>query len=148
MESPDLIHKRHVRDRNETCYGDRDADGHEWSTPAPTNIPGQTNWPVDLGNGKMAVIYTVRETDLPGFYAAISEDDGKTWDLENQIHVWDATGRATIGVNSMDRYPRSHDTISYGAPTAMVLDDGDIFTLFWCTEVAVTHIRYARLRVG
>jgi hypothetical protein len=127
------------------CTGS--ADGREWTVPAPTNIPGQTNWPVDLGNGQMAVIYTVRDTDPPGFFAAVSEDGGKKWDLDRQILVWDATGRDKIGISAPDHYPRSHDTISYGAPTATVLEDGDIFATFWCTEVAVTHIRYARLRV-
>ena len=123
-------------------------DGREWSMPAATNIPGQTNWPVDLGDGRMAVIYTVRETHPPGFYAAVSEDGGKTWDLEDQVHVWDATGRDKIGITLTDHYPRSHDTISFGAPTSTVLADGDIFCTFWCTEVATTHIRYARLKVS
>ena len=128
------------------CVGS--PDGHEWSIPAPTNIPGQTNWPVDLGDGRMAVIYTVRETNPPGFYAAVSEDGGKTWDLDNRVHVWDATGRDKIGITLSDHYPRSHDTISFGAPTSTVLADGDIFCTFWCTEVATTHIRYARLKVS
>lgn len=127
------------------CVGS--ADGREWITPIATNIPGQTNWPVDLGSGVMAVIYTVRETDPPGFYAAVSQDGGKTWDLDHQIHVWDATGRDKIGISAPDHYPRSHDTISYGAPTATVLDDGDIYCTFWCTEMSVTHIKFARLRV-
>ena len=127
------------------CIGS--ADGREWITPAATNIPGQTNWPVDLGEGRMAVIYTVRETDPPGFFAAVSEDDGKTWDLNNQILVWDASGRDKIGVHAADRYPRSHDTISYGAPTAMILENGDVYCTFWCTEMAVTHIRFAQLRI-
>jgi hypothetical protein len=94
----------------------------------------------------MAVIYTVRATEPPGFFAAVSEDGGKTWDLDNQIQVWDATGRQTIGVDSPDKYPRSHDTIAYGAPTSAVLDNGDMLCSMWCTEVSVTHIRYIRLR--
>lgn len=127
------------------CIGS--ADGSEWSTPVATNIPGQTNCPVDLGEGRMAVIYTVRETDPPGFFAAVSEDGGNTWDLDNQILVWDATGRDKIGIHALDRYPRSHDTISYGAPTAMVLENGDVYCTFWCTEAAVPHIRFARLQI-
>ena len=127
------------------CIGS--PDGREWSKPEATNIPGQTNWAADLGDGRMAVIYTVREMDPPGFFAAVTEDGGLQWDLDHQIQVWDASGRDKIGVNAPDDYPRSHDTISYGAPTSTLLDNGDIFTTFWCTEVSVTHIRYARLRV-
>ena len=128
------------------CIGS--PDGRRWSKPEPTNIPGQTNWVADLGDGRMAVIYTVRETDPPGFFAACSEDGGRHWDLDHQVQVWDATGRDKIGVDASDSYPRSHDTISYGAPTSLMLEDGNIFTTFWCTEVSVTQIRYARLRVS
>jgi hypothetical protein len=123
------------------------ADAREWSTPEATNIPGQTNGSVDLGDGRMAAIFTVREGGSPGFYVALSEDGGRTWDLENQLHTWDATARDKLGISSPDKYPRSHDTIAFGAPTAMLLDDGDIFCTFWCTEAAVTHIRYVRLGV-
>ena len=122
-------------------------DGYQWSDPEPTNILGQTNWSVDLGDGKMVVIYTARESSPPGFFTALSLDGGKSWDLKNQELVWDATGRDKIGVDVSDAYPRNHDTISFGAPTATLLADGDIFTTFWCTEISVTQIRYARLRV-
>ena len=122
-------------------------DGREWSTPQSTNIHGQTNWPVDLGNNRMVAIYTVRDTKPPGFFAVFSEDGGKTWDLDQKILVWDATGRDRIGVSKTDSYPRSHDTISFGAPTAIALLNGDIFCSFWCTELSVTHIRYVQLRL-
>ena len=127
------------------CFGT--LDGHRWSNPEPTGIPGQTNWPVDLGNGWMAAIYTVREAQTPGLFAVLSGDGGKTWDLNNRVPIWDATGRDKIGINAPDSYPRSHDTISFGAPNAILLEDGDILFSFWCTEVSVTHIRYARLRL-
>jgi sialidase-1 len=127
------------------CFGS--PDGREWSTPEPTNLPGQTNQPVDLGDGLMAAIYTQRESAQPGFRVALSADGGKSWDLENQVLVWDATGRDRLGVDAPMAYPRSHDTIAFGAPTAMQLADGDLFVSFWCTEMSITHVRYARLRV-
>jgi hypothetical protein len=127
------------------CEGS--ADGRQWSEPRPTNIPGQTNWPVDLGEGRMIAIYTVRKTKPPGFYVTSSEDGGRTWNLDEQLLVWDATGRDKIGVHAPQSYPRSHDTIAYGAPTATVLENGDVFCSFWCTELSVTQIRYARVRL-
>ena len=122
-------------------------DGRHWTCPEPTNIPGQTNWAADLGGGRMVVVYTVRETQPPGFFAACSEDGGRSWDLDNQVQVWDATGRDNIGTDAPESYPRSHDTIAFGAPMSTVLEDGDVLTTFWCTEVSVTQIRYARLRM-
>ncbi len=123
------------------------ADGRQWSDPEATNIPGQTNNVVDLGNGRMAAIYTSRDEGRPGFHVCLSEDGGLHWDLDEQIVVWDATGRERLGVDSPEAYPRSHDTIAYGAPTATLLPNGDILVSFWCTEMSLTHIRYALLRV-
>ncbi len=128
------------------CFGS--ADGRTWTEPEATNLPGQTNDVADLGNGRLAAIYTSRAAPQPGFRVALSEDWGLSWDLENQVLVWDATGRDRLGVNAPESYPRSHDTIAFGAPTATRLLDDDILVSFWCTEMSITHIRYARLRVA
>jgi len=122
------------------------ADGRNWTMPEETNLPGQTNGVVDLGNGRLAAIYTTREAVNPGFRVAISEDWGGSWDLENQLQIWDATDRERLGVNAPEAYPRSHDTIAYGAPTANLLPNGNIIVSFWCTEMSITHIRYALLQ--
>ncbi len=122
------------------------ADGRNWTMPENTNLPGQTNGVVDLGNGRLAAIYTTREAVNPGFRVAISENWGGTWDIENQLQIWDATGRERLGVNAPEAYPRSHDTIAYGAPTANLLPNGNIIVSFWCTEMSITHIRYALLQ--
>lgn len=123
------------------------ADGREWSIPEMTNLPGQTNGVVDLGNGRFAAIYTTREATKPGFRVVLSEDWGRTWDIENQLQIWNATGRERLGVNAPEAYPRSHDTIAYGAPTANRLPNGTIIVSFWCTEMSITHIRYALLKL-
>lgn len=126
------------------CFGT--ADSREWSTPEATNILGQTNAVVDLGDGRFVAIYTSREQTSPGFFACVSDDWGLTWDIANQIVVWDATGRERLGIDAPESYPRSHDTIAYGAPTANLLNNGDILFSFWCTEMSITHIRYALLK--
>lgn len=122
-------------------------DGQSWTMPEQTNLPGQTNSVVDLGNGRMVAIYTIREAKKPGFRVVASEDWGLTWDVENQIQIWDATGRERLGVDAPEAYPRSHDTIAYGAPTANLLPNGNIIFSFWCTEMSITHIRYALVQI-
>ena len=124
------------------------ANGQTWTIPEMTNLPGQTNGVVDLGNGRLVAIYTTREAHKPGFRVAQSEDWGLTWDIENQLQIWDATGRERLGVNAPEAYPRSHDTISYGAPTANLLPNGNIIVSFWCTEMSITHIQYTLLGVA
>ncbi|MDJ0754197.1 MAG: exo-alpha-sialidase [Ardenticatenaceae bacterium] len=127
------------------CVGS--ADGQTWDTPQATNIQGQTNGVVDLGDGRLAAVYTSREAVQPGFRVCLSEDGGLSWDLDNQLVVWDATGRERLGVEAPEAYPRSHDTIAYGAPTATLLPGHKILVSFWCTEMSITHVRCALLQV-
>jgi len=128
-------------------YAHADPTGRHWERPAPTSIPGQTNCTTQLPDGRLAAIYTGRECDQPGFMVVLAEDDGRNWDLKNQVRVWDASGWATIGLNSPDRYPRSHDTIAFGAPALITTLNGELFASWWCTYASLTHIRWARIAV-
>lgn len=128
-------------------YAFGDPTGQDWTNPQPTEIPGQTNWPAELPDGRLALIYTWRESRQPGFMVTLSEDGGSTWDAENQVRLWDATGWTHIGIPIPDRYPRSHDTIAFGAPTLMTTQEGELYASWWCTYASLTHIRWARLRV-
>jgi sialidase-1 len=123
------------------------ADAHSWETPAATNLPGQTSAVVDLGSGRLCIVYTWREAERPGIMAALSDDGGRTWDLDNQLRLWDATGRDRLGVVSLDSYPRSHDTIAFGAPEARRLANGDVYAAWWCMEAAIVHVRWARIDI-
>jgi hypothetical protein len=129
-------------------YTIADPQGHHWPVPQPTTLPGQTNWPAQLPDGSLAAIYTLREAGAPGFFVTLSTDGGQTWDLENQVRVWDATGWTHIGLSSPDKYPRSHNTIAFGAPTLVTLQNGDLYASWWCTYASLTHIRWARLGLG
>jgi len=124
-----------------------DETGTKWSDPRPTGIMGQTSWLADLGDGILVAAYTLREGMRPGIYVVLSEDEGKTWDLENQIMVWDAVGQEFLGVVHKPRYPASHDNIAFGKPNMARLPNGEIICSWWCTQACVTHIRFARLAV-
>lgn len=128
-------------------YAISDPAGLNWSMPQPTTLPGQTNWPAQLPDGTLAAIYTRREGSEPGFYVALSPDGGQSWDLARQIQLWDATGWTQIGISAPDTYPRSHDTIAFGAPTLMTTREGGLYASWWCTYASITHVRWARLRV-
>ena len=132
-------------------YAISDPGATHWPMPQPTNLPGQTNWPAQLpapqGHPTLAAIYTLREAEQPGFLVALSDDLGQSWDLENQVRVWDATGWTNLGISSPHKYPRSHDTIAFGAPTLMTTREGHLYASWWCTYASLTHIRWARLQV-
>jgi len=125
-----------------------DVTGTQWSWPRTTGIRAQTSWLADLGNGLVALAYTRREGMQPGILVALSEDDGKTWDLEHQVLVWDAVGQEYLGVEHKPEYPASHDNIAFGKPNLARLPDGSLICTWWCTQACVTHTRFAKLRLG
>jgi hypothetical protein len=123
-----------------------DSTGTKWSDPQPTGIMGQTSWLADLGDGVLAAAYTSRVGMQPGICVVLSEDEGKTWDVEHQVMVWDAVGQEFLGVDHKPSYPASHDNIAFGKPNAARLPNGDIVCSWWCTQACVTHARWARVR--
>lgn len=123
-----------------------DPTGQVWSVPTPTTVPAQTHWPAELPGGRLAAIYTRRDVERPGFIVVLSEDGGRTWDLDKQVQLWDATGWTHLGISAPEVYPHSHDTIAFGAPTLLTTLDGDLYASWWCTYASITHIRWARLR--
>ena len=124
-----------------------DQTGTEWTSPQPTGIRGQTSWLADLGDGVFAAAYTSREGMEPGIKVVVSEDEGRTWDLENEIVVWDAVGQEYLGVERKPQYPDSHDNIAYGKPNLARLPNGELIASWWCTQACVTHARFARIAV-
>ena len=124
-----------------------DASGRTWDTPKATQLPGQTTKTVQLADGRLATLYTWRESEHPGFMLVLSDAAGEEWDVGNQIRLWDATGQTHIGINSADKYPRSHDMIAFGAPSLIALDDGDLMASWWCTDKSITHPRWARVAI-
>lgn len=120
-----------------------DDTGLQWPAPLPTGIPAQTSWTADLGDGRVAAVYSRRQGMQPGVLAALSEDEGRTWDLENQVLVWDAVGQEFLGVEQVPDYPRSHENIAFGKPNLARLAEDTIIGAWWCTQACVTHIRYA-----
>jgi len=116
-----------------------------WPDPAPTPIPAQTHWPAELPSGRLCLVYTWRTAERPGFMAVLSEDGGRTWDLDGQVRLWDATGWTHLGIHAPEVYPHSHDTIAFGAPTLLTTFQGELYASWWCTLASITHIRWARL---
>ena len=124
-----------------------DVTGREWRRPRPTGIMGQTSWLGDLGAGRLVATYTSRDRMQPGIMVVLSEDGGKTWDLDNQVMVWDSVGQEYLGVVHKPSYPASHDNIAFGKPNTAVLPGGEIISSWWCTQACVTHARFVRLSV-
>ncbi len=124
-----------------------DETATRWSDPRPTGLRGQTSWVADLGDGWLAAAYTKREGRNPGIMVALSTDEGTTWNIDDQVMVWDAVGQEYLGVERAPDYPASHDNIAFGKPNLARLADGSLIASWWCTQACVTHARFTKLRV-
>ena len=122
-------------------------DARQWSPPEPTTLQAQTNRAVDLGDGFVSLIMSIRESDHPGIYMALSDDEGRHWDLDLWVKVWDAYGQDSLGVPRTDKYPAAHDTVAFGAPDAIRLGNGDIMASFWAGQQGQMVVRWARVRM-
>jgi len=122
-------------------------DGADWTVPQPTGIDGQTSCLADLADGMWVAAYSRRERDRPGIAVVLSQDSGTTWNIRDQILVWDAVGQEFLGTQHRPDYPASHDNIAFGKPDVAVLSEREVLVSWWCTQKCVTQIRFAKLEV-
>lgn len=128
-------------------YAVSEDGGKVWSKPKSTGINGQVVCPVNLGKGKILAVYNLRYAENPGIISVISNDEGKTWDFNNQVLIWDATSQANVGIKARERSVADMSTFGFGKPNAEKLINGDVLASFWCTQNCVTHIRWCRIRI-
>ena len=89
--------------------------GKTWSPLRNTGIWGLPPHLLQLKNGWVLVAYGHRRQPLSE-RACISKDEGKTWDIENQITIASAI------------------SVDHGYPSSVQLDDGSILTVFYQAE--------------
>ena len=120
-----------------------DDDGRTWSTPRPTNLPGQVCSPIPLPDGRVAAIYNHRH-DPHGIRVAVSEDL-EHFDRDNELVVFDAGAEAQLGETDTDQFFEEHMLIGFGKPCGHIDRDGTLLVYFWCTSRGVTHTRWVRI---
>ena len=124
-------------------YAVSEDQGRTWSEPKPTNLRGQVCTPIPLADGRVAAIYNYRH-DPQGIHVALTEDL-ETFDVENEVVVFDAGKQATLGNPATENFLATHMKIAFGKPGGTLLSDGTLMTYFWCTSGGVTHTRWVRL---
>jgi len=93
----------------------------------------------------VAAVYNFRH-DPQGVRVALSQDLS-TYDLDNEVVVFDAGSEAMLGDPEHENFLAEHMLIAFGRPGGVQLSDGDLLTYFWCTVGGVTHTRWARVSV-
>lgn len=86
--------------------------GKTWSVMKSTGIWGYPPHLKQLNNGWLLVVYGCRRAPF-GERACISKDEGKTWDIANEINLCNAVSR------------------DLGYPSSVQLNDGSILTVYY-----------------
>ena len=125
-------------------------EGRTWVEAYDTGIPGQMGSSIDIGGGRVLVVYNRRNVDDPGIYVAISEDGGRTWpSFENHTVIWNATGRdISVSRDQEDLGIYEEDLMAFGKPDAHLLPNGEVYIAHWATINSVAHLRWCRLQIG
>ena len=89
--------------------------GKTWTPVHRLNIHGHPPHLIRLADGKLLTVYGVRDGAF-GEYACISDDNGKTWDVKNQIKL------------------AGHWCGDLGYPASAQLPDGSVITVYYQSE--------------
>jgi hypothetical protein len=127
-------------------------DGRRWTAPETTPLWGFLALPVVLADGRLLAVYNHRRTPQ-GIRCAVSEDGGKTWDMNHEYVLWDQRLRRVTGERTSESIQRAWEggamtemfSFDFGVPHPALLDDGSVFVTFYATTWDhLMHQRYVR----
>ena len=112
--------------------------GVTWTDPLSTGVHG---WPahlLKLHDGRILCAYG-RRMEPGGVRAALSEDGGQTWDLDNEVVLRDDAGYASSLKGGFSW------RADVGYPVSVQLPDDNILTAYYITESdGITHTAVTR----
>ncbi len=125
-----------------------DPDSLTWSEPVSTGIDGQIAAPIPLRDGRLLAFYVHRHS--PGsMRLIISGDDGRSWDHDGEISLYDTPGReAGMDGADYDEYWDSMAVWSFGHPAGVELEDGQVLLIYYAgSDSTQLSVRWARVTV-
>ena len=122
-------------------------NGKTWQKPMPTNRQGQINVTLELSDGRLLGVYNLRNIEQPGVFASLSNDVGKSWDIDHQIQIWDARGQTNIGSSRGTSFLDDLATFAFGKADAHLINESEVIIAFWATRSCITHVRWCKLKI-
>lgn len=125
-----------------------DASTLTWEAPFSTGIQGQIAAPIPLADGRLLMFYVHRHAPA-GMRLIASHDDGRTWDREGEIVVYDhATPQAGMAeASDFDQYWEDMSIWSFGHPAAVRLDEETLLLSHYAgRDAAQLSVHWARVR--
>jgi hypothetical protein len=124
-------------------------DGRTWTAPRDTGIAGQIACPLALPDGRLLAVYVHRH-DPPSLRAVLSEDGGRTWDLDRELVFYESRGGAESGMGGardFGAYWSDMFVWSFGHPEARLLSNGDVVIAHYGGRPDALSMHWVRVRV-
>ena len=134
-----------------------DDGGRTWGPPFDTGMLGGPINPIRLRDGRLLATFARRSAPR-GIRVVLSEDEGRTWGVDQELVAWDEATRRTTGTIARSRIGSAgEDEASlwgtmwgwtFGTPTAVQLPGGSVALSFFATGFdGVTEIRCVKIEV-
>lgn len=119
-------------DTTRIMHSCRSSDGGKsWSRPESTGIDGYPPHLLTLSDGRVLCTFGMRMPEY-SIRAVLSEDDGKSWQLDKVIRI-----RGNLPNRDL------------GYPATVLLADGSLFSVFYCQdESGVTGVEFTQWQLG
>ncbi|MGH8018401.1 MAG: sialidase family protein, partial [Opitutaceae bacterium] len=145
-----------VDDRNRPgaseIYCSRSHDfGETWTTPGPIGVSGQHSKPLLLPDSRLLLFYVVRHGDS-AIRIAISSDQGNNWRTNDDWLLYsqranDLAALKDQGHGEYTAYLQGMGQWSFGWPSAVVLEDGQILASYYAGHGDRSSVYVRRLSV-
>ncbi|MCM8825449.1 MAG: glycoside hydrolase [Candidatus Omnitrophica bacterium] len=108
-----------------------DPESLTWSIPVSTGIEGQIATPVSLGDGRILCFYVHRHH--PGsMRLIISEDNGKTWEHNQELIVYlSPTEKSSSEKSSYAQYWEDMNKWNFGHPSGILFDRNRVLLAYY-----------------
>jgi len=124
-------------------------DGKTWTYPEDAGFAGQIPSPVVLPDGRVLAVYVHRHHP-PSLRAILSEDFGRTWDIENELVFYEKEMGREAGMDGKREFADYYADMrvwSFGHTEARLLPGGDVFVSYYAGDENSLSVRWTRIAV-
>lgn len=102
-----------------------------FSYPKSTGITGQASSVLAIGGEKVLSLHAIRKnTNRPGIYAYITNLSNGTWDIEEELVVWEPSAPITKNKKMAEIF----SYLKFGQPSSILLSGGTVMMCHWYEE--------------
>ena len=124
-------------------------DGKTWTYPEDAGFTGQIPSPVVLPDGRVLAVYVHRHHP-PSLRAILSENFGRTWDIENELVFYEKEMGREAGMDGKREFADYYADMrvwSFGHTEARLLANGDLFVSYYAGDENSLSVRWARIAI-